>query len=191
MYLKKKNIPFSIRIPNNTQVRTKKGKKVKASALFLLGVAQTCALTDARSVWGESVYLPCFRSRQEHVIIASDRCAHNALVEYQQRWQIERLFQALKGRGFDMEKTHLTKPDRVEKLLVLVSLTFCWCYQIGHEQQKTTPIKKKNHGHPSKSVFRLGLETVFRVVLNIGEQQLQWQMLLQSFRQLKIDLLLL
>ncbi len=134
MYLKKKNIPFSIRIPNNTQARTKKGKEVKASALLLLGVAQTCALTDARSVWGESVYLPCFRSRQEHVIIASDRCAHNALVEYQQRWQIERLFQALKGRGFDMEKTHLTKPDRVEKLLVLVSLTFCWCYQIGHEQ---------------------------------------------------------
>ncbi len=72
-----------------------------------------------------------------------------------------------------MEKTHLTKPDRVEKLLVLVSLTFCWCYQIGHKQQKTTPIKKKNHGRHSKSVFRLGLETVSRVVLNIGEQQLQ------------------
>jgi transposase len=41
---------------------------------------------------------------------------------YRERWSIETLFAALKSRGFDLEQTHLTAPDRIERLIALLAL---------------------------------------------------------------------
>ena len=56
-------------------------------------------LNQTRRVWGHAVYLSCFRSANDWVIIISSHTSQDALVHYQQRWMIETLFQALKGSG--------------------------------------------------------------------------------------------
>ena len=38
-----------------------------------------------------------------------------AISDYLQRWQIETMFQAMKGRGFNLEDTHLKDRDKISK----------------------------------------------------------------------------
>ena len=78
------------------------------------------------------------------------------------RWQIETLFSCLKGRGFNLEDTHLTKQDRVSKLVAVNALAFCWAYLTGLAviDDKPSHYKRclKSNGRPQSSVFALGLD---------------------------------
>lgn len=50
---------------------------------------------------------------------------------YKERWQIETAFKALKTSGFNIEDTHLTDIERIEKLFALVLIAFTWAYLVG------------------------------------------------------------
>ena len=68
-----------------------------------------------------------------------------ALDAYADRWQIETLFGCLKSRGFNLENTHLTDPQRLSKLMGLLALAFVWAYRTGmllHDTQWAIPLKK-------------------------------------------------
>ena len=54
---------------------------------------------------------------------------------YQRRWEIETMFAALKSRGFDLEETHLTAPDRIERLIGLLALAFT-CGALGRPEAR-------------------------------------------------------
>lgn len=50
------------------------------------------------------------------VIVATNQLETiDAMTAYARRWEIESLFACLKGRGFNLEDTHLTHMDRVSK----------------------------------------------------------------------------
>jgi len=71
-----------------------------------------------------------------------------------ERWQIETAFRAMKTSGFNLEDTHLTDIERIEKLVAIVTIAFCWAYLVGiylHEHDK--PIKTLNNGKQRKSFF--------------------------------------
>ena len=40
---------------------------------------------------------------------------------------------ALKSRVFNLEETHLTAPDRVDRLICLLALTFGWTHLAGEK----------------------------------------------------------
>ena len=51
----------------------------------------------------------------------------------------------MKTSGFNLEHTHLTDIDRIENLVALVTIPFCWAYLVGiylHEQVKPIRIAK-------------------------------------------------
>lgn len=48
-----------------------------------------------------------------------------AFIMHRRRWEIEILFGCLKTRGFRMEDTHITDPDKIEKLVFVLAITFC------------------------------------------------------------------
>ena len=85
---------------------------------------------------------------------------------YKQRWQIETAFKALKSSGFNIEDTHLTEPDRIEKLFALVIVAFAWSYKIGIELDKIMPIKIKKHGRRAYSFFKYGLNALSKALFN-------------------------
>ena len=58
------------------------------------------------------------------MVLACNTDPDKALVHYAQHWQIETLFSALKSRGFNLEDTHMTTPDRLDKLLALLAIAF-------------------------------------------------------------------
>ena len=41
------------------------------------------------------------------------------------------LFGCLKSKGFGFEETHITRPERIEKLIAVLTITFCWAHKIG------------------------------------------------------------
>ncbi|MCS3856486.1 IS4 transposase [Salinibacter ruber] len=50
---------------------------------------------------------------------------------YEQPWEIETMFAALKSRGYRLEQTHLTEPDRIQRLIGLLALASAWTYLVG------------------------------------------------------------
>ena len=88
------------------------------------------------------------------------------MAQYGLRWSIETAFAFLKTKGFHLEETRLTRPDRIQLLLGLLAWALLWCLLIGLEahQRKTIAIKK--HGRRAISVFRLGLEQLHQVICN-------------------------
>lgn len=173
-FLNDNGIRYYIRIRNNFKVFIpNKNKEVKAWWLFnnlksnefyhypkivKIGT-QLCYLSGCK--------LNANKKQGDFLIIVSFNEPEQALINYKDRWQIETCFKAMKSSGFDMEKTHLQKLERIEKLTLLVMIAFVWCYKVGifmHENIK--PIKIKKHGRRAKSLFKHGLSTIASVVLN-------------------------
>ena len=46
----------------------------------------------------------------------------------------------MKSSGFDIEKTHLQDIQRIEKLVLLVMITFAWAYKVRIYLHKIKPI---------------------------------------------------
>ncbi len=53
---------------------------------------------------------------------------------YRRRWEIETMFGCLKTRGFRMEETHIPDPDKIEKVVFVLAIAFCWAYRMGNIQ---------------------------------------------------------
>jgi len=75
-------------------------------------------------------------------------------------------FKALKTSGFNIEDTHLTDLDRVEKLFALVLVAFIWAYKAGIFLNDIFPIKIKKHGRKAKSLFKYGLTYLSKVLFS-------------------------
>lgn len=85
---------------------------------------------------------------------------------YKQRWQIETLFKGLKSSGFNIEDTHVTDLERLEKLFSLTMIAFLWCYKIGdYLDENIRKIKIKKHGRRAVSVFKYGLDYLSKFLL--------------------------
>ena len=85
----------------------------------------------------------------------------NAIACYLRRWEIECLFSALKTKGWRFEDTRVTRPERIEKLLVLLAIGFVWAHKIGEWKASVKPIvlkKIRNQKRPKSSFFRFGLD---------------------------------
>jgi len=80
-------------------------------------------------------------SGESLIILSPDASRITAIPgDDKRRWEIETLFKALKNQGFDFEATHLTELDRIETLLALLAIAFCWAHLLGewlHEQNRS------------------------------------------------------
>ena len=84
-----------------------------------------------------------------------------AQITHADKWQLETFFKSLKTTDFNPDETHLTDINRIEKLILLVTIAFIWCYKIGiflHENMRSISIK--THGRKEQSIFKYGLSYV-------------------------------
>lgn len=169
-YLNRAQIRYHIRIRNNFKVYIpRKGKQIKASWLFNdLRTGQYRHYDKIVSINGQYCYLSgCKLKKGDFLIIISFNKPEQAKDDYAQRWQIEMCFKAMKSSGFDIEKTHLTDLERIEKLVLLVMIAFVWCYKVGiYLHQNISPIKIKKHGRRARTLFKYGLDYIANCLLN-------------------------
>ena len=177
-WLRQTGINFHLRVHANYLVANGRGQLVHAYKLFrATGVNQPLVIAQARRMWGDDWYFSgCYLGSGEYLILVSPSLAPDAVEQYAKRWEIETLFAALKTRGFCLEATHLTDPVRLDRLLALLVLTFCWCHKLGEWLHAQKQLKLKKHGRKPKSIFRRGFEHLRRLLLNLTHFDLAaWQ----------------
>ena len=80
----------------------------------------------------------------ERILLLTNRTdLTQVLALYGQRWTIETTFACLKSRGFNLEDTHLTHPQRLHLLLGLLAWTLLWALLVGEQLHHTKPIPIK------------------------------------------------
>jgi hypothetical protein len=177
-FLKRHRIRFRIRIKRNTLISNPSGSSEMAASRFFQNgrIGEARILPQPRRVWGMTVFVVGMRIANDYLIVITTEAPDTALDDYAKRWNIETLFACLKSRGFNFEDTHLTKPERLSKLLGVLTLTTCWCLRIGEWLHEHKPLTIKTHGRRAKSLFRYGLDRLRYIVLNLAvkEREFCW-----------------
>ncbi len=155
LWLKKAGISFCIRVPKHHQITLRDGRRVKAME----------ALEDRKTAYYSDVFVDNTRVNVSlsfdengdllYLIGTVDKTKLKAI--YKRRWSIEVFFQALKSRGFNLEKSCLRALDKYKKLFAIVSMAYTLSWATGIQSGREKPVKVKNHGYPQFSVFRRGL----------------------------------
>lgn len=165
------NIPFVIRVKGSYKVfELGAHKSISIHQLLRNHRRRKKVLNMPIEMWGFQLYLSFRKGKKgskEPMILVSNYDFKDALKTYKNRWEIETLFGCLKSRGFRMEDTHVTDPDKIEKILFVLAVVFCWAYRTGELKSKITPIPQKKHGRKAKSVFRIGLDLARRAFIGI------------------------
>ncbi|VEH33817.1 IS4 family transposase [Legionella sainthelensi] len=164
-WLIEENIPFYLRIKGNMDICIRR-KKFKTSAQLFshLQPFQQQVFGMRVHLFGQPLYLAGSKnSREELLIVVTNQHPKNAIACYLRRWEIESLFQSLKGRGFRFEETHVTQIIRIEKIIAFLAIAFAWAHKVGEWRaiRKAIPIKKiRKQKRPQYSFFRYGLDLI-------------------------------
>jgi hypothetical protein len=86
-----------------------------------------------------------------------------ALALYRQRWTVETLFANLKTRGFDLEATHMTNPEKLSTLMAILAIATALAVKTGAAVNRAKPVSKKGHGRAAASLFSVGLTAIKRL----------------------------
>jgi len=167
-------IPYYIRIKENFYVQDPRtGNKMKASVMFAdLKCGEYRCLHRIYRVNRQLCYIAASKEKgkngkPELQIIISYNHPEKSKKSYRERWAIETCFKGLKSSGFNIENTHLTDLDRIEKLFSIVMLAFAWAYVVGvHINDKIKAIRICKHGNKAKSFLKYGLEYIATILLN-------------------------
>jgi len=164
--LKERRLTFVMRVRNNTLIGSK-GRTRSAKQRYDHLNAQELYVCPKRCwVFGLRLYIAVTKSKEgELVVLVCNAVPDKALVRYAQRWQIETLFSALKSCGFNLEDSHLTTPERLDKLLALLAIAFAWAHLVGEWCYAQRPLKLKAHGYLAKSYFKRGLDALRSAIL--------------------------
>ena len=81
------------------------------------------------------------KGHPEPWIIAMDaRPGKCQALDYGMRWGIEAMFSDFKSRGFNLAQSRIEKPDRLEKLLLIIAIAMYWAVSCGaYDERKTAP----------------------------------------------------
>ncbi len=179
-YLQRKKIPFILRLRENQHVL-----RAGYVALPISVIAQhlkvgekmivkgSCQLSRANETLSASVRLVITRlASGELLALACSGRARHALARYRQRWTIETMFGNLKTKGFALESTHLTNPDKLCTLLTLLAFAVALSVKTGAARARLHAIPIKTHGRRACSLFALGLNTLRKIFAAASPHQI-------------------
>jgi transposase len=177
LFLIEQKIPFIIRVKQNSMVAIGENGKLLIGHLRKW-LSRKKIVNYSINLWGLSLYVSIEKKKgaKEQMIIVSNFKFEDPLGMYRRRWEIETMFGCLKTRGFRMEDTHITDPDKIEKVVFVLAIAFCWAYRTGDIQDQIRAIEVKTHGRRARSLFREGLNLIRRAIFG------RW--VLRKFRRL-------
>jgi hypothetical protein len=179
-YLQRENIPFILRLRENQHVLRAGYVALPISIIAQhlkvgdkMTVKGSCRLGRANETLSAPVRLVVMRlaSGELLALACSDRARH-ALARYRQRWTIETMFGNLKTKGFALEATHLTDPDKLCTLLALLAFAMVLTVKTGVARARLHPIPIKKHGRRAWSLFALGLHTLRKIFVAASPAQI-------------------
>ena len=172
-FLLKQLVDFVIRLRGNTSLTLDDGRRRYGTTFNARMPRATTRYYPQTTLYdGLTLNLVCHRpARGERILLLTNRIdLQQVLALYGQRWAIETTFACLKSRGFNLEDTHLTQPQRWHLLLGLLAWTLLWALLVGQQWQQRKPIPIKKHGRKAISLFRKGLDQLTQSIHQTREQ---------------------
>ena len=156
-WLKDSGLNFVMRVPKHHYLTHPDGRRQAVADLDLVPEqVRRFAHVQVDGVWGQA-WVKALAGGGFVYLFATAGLNHLEQL-YARRWTIEQCFQNLKGRGFNLEDTHLRCLHKLRKLVALVSLAYAFCVGVGTvAHQKGKPIARKKHGYRAASLARHGL----------------------------------
>jgi Transposase DDE domain len=173
-FLNENNIPFAIRVKIDMTLTLEDGRTWSLATLLRRKRARYApALLSGRlnGTDGPTREVVCLAAKRladgEWLIVATNRPdPKQALNDYRKRWGIECLFGDAKTRGFNIEDTHITNPEKLATLIVVIMLATTWAYRCATLTMGMKAIQRKSHGRRQKSWFRIGLDALRDWIIN-------------------------
>ena len=172
-FLLKQPVDFVIRLRGNTSLTLDDGRRRYGTTFNARMPRATTRYYPQTTLYdGLTLNLVCHRpARGERILLLTNRTdLQQVLARYGQRWAIETTFACLKSRGFNLEDTHLTQPQRLHLLLGLLAWTLLWVLLVGQQWHQRKPIPIKKHGRRAISLFRKGLDQLTQSIHQTREQ---------------------
>lgn len=131
-WLREQKAPFIVRLKENFLV-SRNGKLIPFSVFFSQLKINEEAHHDKLALWGKELNIAAKRLEDDTLLIlASNSFPADLLCElYRDRWSIETGFKNLKSNGFDLEKTHMTNPAKLSKLMLILAIAFVIALKTG------------------------------------------------------------
>ena len=179
-YLQRAKIPFILRLRENQYVLREGYAPLPLSVIarhLKVGekmiVKGWCRLGRDNETSSAPVRLVMMRlAAGELLALACSGRPHHALARYRQRWTIETMFGNLKTKGFALEATHLTDPDKLCTLLALLAFAVALTVKTGVAMARLHAIPIKKHGRFACSLFALGLHTLRKICVAASHDQI-------------------
>jgi len=167
-WLSDNQIPFMIRIKNNFLLEKTNKERSKAKNFFRSHASKEIE----KELFDLNLKLIGAKIRFGDNLIVATNIPDSKLELYSKRWSIETMFTYFKSKGFNLEATKIVDPERLNKLVALLSLAFCWCIIVGeffHPKQSRYREDLKCY---SKSIFKVGFENLRRSLLSPSSNKL-------------------
>ena len=87
------------------------------------------------------------------IVAMSAEPSYLSTLEYSRRWGIEPMFSDFKSRGFGIQDTQIQCPDRLGRLILVMSLALYWAVSTGmwDAAENPTPNEKKDRASAQKA----------------------------------------
>ncbi|MFH1325847.1 MAG: IS4 family transposase [Candidatus Falkowbacteria bacterium] len=174
-YLKRRKIPFYIRVRENFYLHDFDAK-IRVNFFFdrpkpsVYRGGKICGVK--LNVVGRRLSKTERKEENEEllIVVTNEPVSDPAetLKMYKERWVVETLFRAYKRKGFNLEATHITDPERIRKLVAMLSLALVWCYKMGIKYDACyEPIEVKKHGYKQYSYVKYGLDLLRNILSSL------------------------
>jgi hypothetical protein len=175
-FLCKNNVPFVIRLREDMQIRLADGRLHQFRSLLR---KHRCGkwtgwLNGMDTIPANQLRVAAKRIKGSELLIVATNLGEgvSGLNLYRKRWGIECLFADAKTRGLNIEDTHITDPDKLANLLIVVALAVTWAHRCGTLAMGRSAIRRKAHGRREKSWFRTGLDALRNWIIHRPGQAL-------------------
>jgi hypothetical protein len=81
--------------------------------------------------------------KEPWIIAMSDTPSKGKVLDYGMRWSIEPMFSDFKSRGFGITKTQLQHADRIERLILVLTIALYWAASTGMQPRTVKYTQKK------------------------------------------------
>lgn len=162
-FLNKKQLAFAIPLRKDMLIRVNEALQTQAVGKTFHSL-KSLEYTEVQAIlWNHSVRLSAYRNDKNElmVVAASGDIDVNIFALYKFCWSIERLFKHLKSGGFDIEKSHITIPNRFMKFVTVCAIASALIIKNGLIQHEIKPIRirtQKTNLKQLVSFFTYGLD---------------------------------
>lgn len=175
-FLCENNVPFAIRLREDMQIRLADGRLRQFRSLLRKPRRGTWQgwLNGMDAVPANQLRVAAKRIKGSELLIVATNLGEgvSSLNLYRKRWGIECLFADAKTRGLNIEDTHITDPDKLATLLVVVALAVTWAHRCASLAMGRKGIRRKAHGRREKSWFRTGFDALRNWIIHRPGQAL-------------------